>query len=54
MVLCGALVRVGGPLGESTVAVLAVAAILWLGAFVLILSTLTPRLLAPRLDGKAG
>jgi uncharacterized protein involved in response to NO len=55
MVLCGALVRVGGPLaGESTFAVLAVAAILWSGAFVLILSTLTPWLFAPRLDGKAG
>jgi uncharacterized protein involved in response to NO len=55
LVLAGALVRVAAPFaGESAVAVLAVAALLWSGAFVLILSTLAPWLVAPRLDGKAG
>lgn len=55
LVLAGALVRVAAPFaGESAVAVLAVAALLWSGAFVLILSTLVPWLVAPRLDGKAG
>lgn len=55
LVLCGAVLRVAGPLaGEWAIAVLAAAAFLWSGAFVLILCTLTPWLLAPRLDGKAG
>jgi uncharacterized protein involved in response to NO len=53
--LCGALTRVGEPLaGKSIVAVFAIAEILWSGAIVLILSTLTPWLLAPCLDNTAG
>jgi uncharacterized protein involved in response to NO len=55
LVLWGALVRVVGPLAsESTVAVLTLAVLLWSGAFVLILCTLTPWLMAPRVDGKPG
>jgi uncharacterized protein involved in response to NO len=55
LVLAGALVRVVAPLvGEASLPVLAVAAVLWSGAFVLILCTLAPWLVAPRLDGKPG
>jgi uncharacterized protein involved in response to NO len=55
LVLAGALVRVVAPLmGQASLTVLAVAAVLWSGAFVLVLWTLAPWLLAPRLDGKAG
>jgi uncharacterized protein involved in response to NO len=55
LVLAGALVRVVVPLvGEASLSVLAVAAALWSGAFVLIVWTLAPWLVAPRLDGKPG
>jgi uncharacterized protein involved in response to NO len=55
LVLAGALVRVVAPLvGEASLPVLAAAAALWSGAFVLIVWTLAPWLVAPRLDGKAG
>jgi uncharacterized protein involved in response to NO len=54
-VLAGALVRVVAPLvGEASLPVLALAAALWSGAFALILWTLAPWLVAPRLDGKPG
>jgi uncharacterized protein involved in response to NO len=56
LVLIGAAVRVAAPLagGAAVSWLLIAAALLWSVAFALLLWTLTPWLLAPRLDGKAG
>ncbi len=56
LVLAGAAVRVAAPLisGTAVWAGLLAAAVLWSGAFALLLLTLAPWLLAPRLDGKPG
>jgi uncharacterized protein involved in response to NO len=56
LVLLGAALRVAAPVlpGSAGLACLWAAALLWSGAFMLVLSTLAPWLLAPRLDGAAG